>query len=176
MIKVSKVAIAEARPNEYSAKAVWYAANYYWCSGKKDNVLATSKDPIFLETHQLRQRLQAKTQAPTPADVKVTDLAVLLKHAVPGLDLAAIEDLHRSYLQEHEGFLGAGPSDLPEVKVIDAKSAERVNALSAQFQKALAQRVGPEAYRKLTGRGPSETIDLIDSRIVQAVQRSTTRR
>jgi len=156
--------------------AEWYPVNYWWCSGKKDNVRATSKDPIFRETHQLYERLRTQPQAPKGADVKVSDLTILIKHAVPGLDLGAVADLQFSYLQEHEGFLRAELSDIPEVKVIDEKSAERVNRLSAQFQKALAQRVGPDNYLKLTGRGPSETIELIDSRILESAQRAPRQR
>lgn len=153
--------------------AAWYTANYWWCSGKKDNVKAISKDPIFRETHGLYERLRSQSQAPNgAAAAKISDLTILIEHAVPGLDLGAIADLQYSYLKEHEGFLRAELPSIPKIKVIDEKSAERVNALSAQFQKALAQRVGADNYMKLTGRGTSETIDLLDSRILEGAWRA----
>ena len=159
-----------------TAVARWYATNYWWCSGKKDGVTATSKDMVFRETHQSHERLRTQSQTPKDADLKISDLAIFLKHAVPGLDLEAIADLQRSYLQEHEGYLRAELPDIPEVKVIDEKSAERVNTLSRQFQKALAQQVGPDNFLKLTGRAPGETIELIDPRILESARKEASKR
>jgi hypothetical protein len=149
----------------------WYPPNYWWCSGKKDNLRAEVDDRGFLETQQLLELAREK-----PGDAKVTDLAILIQDSVPGLDLEAIADLQSRYLEEHEGYLRADTPVIPEVKVIDANSAQRLNTLSAQFQKDLAQLIGPIIYTQLTGRGPDETIELIDPRIIESAQRAASQR
>ena len=163
----------------------WHEGIYNPCSSNKDkrvsatsNVSAISNDLLFQETHQLYERLRTQPQGANAADVKISDLALLIKHALPGLslDLEKIANLQRSYLQEHDGFLGAEFPKTPETKVIDEKSAERVNKLSAQFQKALAQQIGPDNYMKLTGRGPNETIELINPEILENAQRAASQR
>jgi hypothetical protein len=156
--------------------AAWYSANYYWCNGKKDSVGAASKDPVFLEVRQLYERARGQPRATGDAAVRLSDLAILIKHAAPGVNLDAVAALQSAYLQEHDGFLRAELSDIPEVKVIDEKSAEWLNALSARFQRSLAQLVGPDQYAALTGRAPDETIELIDPRVLERAQRAATRR
>jgi len=163
----------------------WLKDIYSPCRNNKEsrlsatsNVRETSNDLLFQETHQLYERLRTQPQGANAADVKISDLVLLIKHALPGLglDLEKIANLQRSYLQEHDGFLGAEFPRIPETKVIDEKSAERVNKLSAQFQKALAQQIGPDNYMKLTGRGPNETIELINPEILENAQRAASQR
>lgn len=145
----------------------WYATRYWMCSGKVDNLGASSKDPVFLETLELHESLRDQPEGKQAVEMKVGDLAILVKHTAPEVNLEAVADLQRSYLGEHEGFLQAELPKARETGVIDEKAAERVNHLSVQFQRSLSDLVGGEAYKKLTGLDTGETVDLADPRILE---------
>lgn len=150
---------------------VWYPQQYRRCKDKKDRkdaVGAESEDPIFQEAHGRYETLRARPEPPSPTEVKIGDFATLLKHEAPEVDLAAVQDLQSSYLGEHEGFLRAElGGDVSPLPAVGDKAVERVNALSAEFQKAFARQVGAETYKRLTGRSQDETVDLIDPRILE---------
>lgn len=128
-------------------------------------------DLLARETRQLYERPATQPDSLGASDVKLDDLAVLITHTTPDVDLQPIVELQSEYLVEHEGFLAA-EFQAPSPGVIDEKSALRVNRLSTQFQEGLAERVDREAYRALTGLEPHETVDLIDPSILENAQRA----
>ncbi len=47
--------------------------------------------------------------------------------------------------------------------------ANQINEVCAEFQKSLAQRIGGEAYEKLTGLKPGDTVNVVNPAIAAAV-------
>jgi hypothetical protein len=87
----------------------------------------------------------------TPSLYGIHQEAMLLaQQAIPGLDGGLFKDLHLDFLRQKSEVLASGEKG--------SKLANRINDLSVQFQKALAQTLGDEAYMKLTGSEPGETI------------------
>jgi hypothetical protein len=166
--------IAGSLPAMGTHFAHWYAINYYWCSGKKDLLMATAGNP------ELREVLEAvtSTDAAQPGGThrsRVRQLALHVGQTAPEIDLERLADLHHDYLQEHDAAVSEA-TYLPEVKAIDMKTAERLNDVSRQFQNDLALQIGTEAYIQLMGRDPTEAIPLVDLSIVEALQREPAHR
>lgn len=132
-------------------------------------------DPIFNEVHQAYARLRSQRHALQGIDLKnamkISDTAILIKHAAPEVDLEPVADLQKRYLQEHDEFVSKHKG-----KVADMEAAKRINELSKQYQKFFSQLVGPENYRKITGHGPNETVNVANMKIIEKLQKQANQR
>lgn len=94
------------------------------------------------------------------SDQVIKDAAAVASHVIPGFDTAKYEDLHTDYLNEVNSVIESG--------LKGEQLANKLNDLSAQFQKAMAKRLGPNDYEKLFGMPAGETINIIDPAIAKA--------
>ena len=94
------------------------------------------------------------------SDQVIKDAAAMAMNAIPGFDATKYEDLHKAYLNEINTVTKSGLSG--------EKLAEKINDLSVQFQKAMAERLNPDEYEKLFGMPAGETINIIDPEIAKA--------
>jgi hypothetical protein len=96
-----------------------------------------------------------------PLELLHQQAALLVQQAVPGLEAALFKDLHLDFLKEKNTVLATGMKG--------QQLADTLNGLATQFQLALCQRIGNDAYEKLTGMNAGKTINIIDPAIAAVV-------
>ncbi len=85
------------------------------------------------------------------------EASILAKQVLPELNTDLFEDIHIDFLREKRAIITT------RLKGVDL--GNKINEGAAQFQISLAQRIGAEAYKKLTGLNAGETLRIIDPAI-----------
>jgi hypothetical protein len=96
-----------------------------------------------------------------PLELLHREAAILVEQAVPGLEAGVFKDLHLDFLREKNQALATG--------IKGTQMVQTINDLAAQFQHALGDRIGDEAYEKLTGLKAGNTVNIIDPSIAALV-------
>jgi len=116
---------------------------------------------LFHWMKQLHNEIVSLKLKIDPFEILHRQAAILVEQAVPGLLANVFKDLHLDFLKEKRQVLAA--------KLPAEKSAATINDLSCQFQQALGERIGDDAYQKLTGLKPGNTINIINPAISATV-------
>jgi hypothetical protein len=86
------------------------------------------------------------------------EAALVAKHAMPDLDTSTFKDIHLDFLKEKATLI-------KKKGIKGEKLANKINEIARQFQKSLAERIGAEAYERLTGLKAGQIVNLVDPRI-----------
>lgn len=125
---------------------------------------AAAEPSIVDKIRNLYASSQTQTNQPDPNDRIIAEAATVTKHLVPTSDPAKYQDLHAELLKEKDAIVATG--------ITGPALADKLNNLAKQMQGALAQRVGPEMYKKLNGvSDASHKLNLFDPRLVAQVGR-----
>lgn len=147
--------------------AWWLAAVYNPCYQKfKPSVVAEEAvtanpgkgDTLFSAIQQLYEDVGEKKMS--PSELVIKEAAALAVHTIPDFDPIKYEDLHTDFLKEVNTVIKSG--------LKGERLADKINDLSVQFQKAMAERLDPNDYEKLFGMPAGETINIIDPEIAKA--------
>lgn len=98
-----------------------------------------------------------------PHDFAVRELAILTENADAKVDASAFEDLHREFLVQRDALIASG--------VRGEELADRMNGLVKKYQRAISERIGPEAFSRITGQEPGEFLDVVDPEIAAEAAR-----
>jgi hypothetical protein len=85
------------------------------------------------------------------------EAAVLIKQIMPDIDTNQFKDIHLDFLKEKTDIIKSG--------LKGERLANQINEIAVQFQKSLAEKIGSEAYEKLTGLKVGETLNIVDPAI-----------
>lgn len=116
---------------------------------------------LFQGLKLLHDSIMKQESTIPPHELIHQEASLLAEQAVPGLNPGTFKDLHLDFLKEKVRVLASGLQGSP--------LAAKINEVSAQFQKALAQRIGGPAYTQLTGLAPGATVNIVDPTIAAAV-------
>ncbi len=98
---------------------------------------------------------------PDPHEVLINEAATVIQHYAPDADPSKYRDLHAEFLNEKDALIATG--------ITGQALADKLNSLSGQFQGALAQRVGAELYKKLSGGvDAGQTVPIIEPGLAAA--------
>lgn len=147
---------------------LWLIAEYNRCHKKfslaaeAEEALAADvgkEDTLFSAVRMVHEDI-GDTKV-SPSDLVIKEAAAMALHAVPDLDAKKYEDLHTDLLKEVKAVIDSG--------LKGEQLADKINVQSVQFQKAMAERLGPNDYEKLFGMPAGETINIVDPEIAKAV-------
>lgn len=127
--------------------------NPCWQKYKGNNLM----DDYAQKLHAMHRDLASDPTTVDANDLLVKETALTAEHYVPSLSAGKFEGLHRDFLKEKDGVIASGLRGEP--------LADKINALSLEFQKKLAQYLTPEEYRELTGMKPGETVNIVNPEI-----------
>jgi hypothetical protein len=146
----------------------WLAAVYEWCSWwnpaiapEMPQAAAAAEPPVVGELRDLYASFLAQPKPPDSHDVIIKEAETVVRHHIPGFDPSVYRDLHKGFLSEKDAAIATGATG----KAL----ADKLNDLSKQLQLAVADRVGPEHYKKLNGVDAGQTAYLCDPRLEAAV-------
>lgn len=89
------------------------------------------------------------------------EASILARQALPDLNTDLFKDIHIDFLGKKLDVIKAG--------LKGEALGNKINEVAAQFQISLAQRIGADAYEKLTGLKAGETLNIIDPGIAAKV-------
>jgi hypothetical protein len=144
----------------------WLAAVYDVCSWFNPFIAAEVPEAAAVEPsvvdklRDLYASFQAQPQPPNQHDVIIQEAATVVQHHVPGFDPAVYHDLHAEFLNQKDAAIATGATG--------QALANQLNDHSKQLQVAIAQRVGPDIYKKLNGVDAGQTVYLCDPRLADA--------
>jgi hypothetical protein len=118
---------------------------------------AAAEPSITDKLRDLYTSFQAQSGPPDPHDVIIKEAETVAQHFVPGLDPTVYHDLHAGFLNEKDAAIATGATG--------QALADKLNDLSKQLQLAVADRVGPDFYKKLNGVDAGQTVYLCDPRL-----------
>jgi len=147
---------------------LWLAAVYGWCDWLNPSVVAETPEPADVapsadvtQLLDLYASFHAQPQPPSTNDVIMGTAATVVQQQIPGFDPSTYQDLHAEFLSQKDAAIATGDTG----KAL----ADQLNNLSQQLQLAVADRVGPELYKKLNGVDVGQTAVLCDPRMTDAV-------
>ena len=134
----------------------WKLTVYNSCYEKYRGSKGLGND-LFQIIVQLHKRFVEEELKLSHSELIHQEAAIVAKQALPDLDTALFKDIHIDFLRDkHAAITSALKGD---------DLCNKINEVAAQFQLSLAQRIGPEAYEKLTGLKAGETLNIIDPAI-----------
>jgi hypothetical protein len=116
---------------------------------------------LFQRLEQLYKTATKKKLFMKPHEMIHREAALLAEQGIPEIDTAIFKDIHLDFLKEKHSLIDTG--------LKGRRLAEKINDLAAEFQKALAVRIGYQAYEKLTGVEAGTTVSLVDPDIAEGL-------
>ena len=144
----------------------WLGAVYGICSWFNPSLAPEMPTEIAAESsvvdkiRSLYASHSAQANPPDPHERLIDEAATVTQHYAPEADPSKYRDLHAESLNEKDALIATG--------ITGQALADKLNSLSGQFQVALAQRVGAELYKKLSGVDAGQTVDIIEPGLAAA--------
>lgn len=140
----------------------WVATVYDICSLFNPAVAgempkAGAEPSLTGKLRDLYASFQAQPQPPDLHQVLINESATVVRDALPGFDPSVYQDLHAEFLDKKDAAIATGDTG--------RTLADQLNDAAKQFQLAVADRVGPEIYKRLNGVDAGQTTFLCDPRI-----------
>lgn len=107
--------------------------------------------------NQIRSLYEASaTEVPAPSrnEMLIREAALVTRFYAPDIDPARFRDLHAALLAAKDAAIASGPTR--------AELAEGLNAVAAEYQGILAERLGAAVYERLMGVPAGERVDIIE--------------
>ena len=113
---------------------------------------------VYSSAPRMMRGMESRDPAEIAREITVKDMVAHASFLVPELDPGKITGIHREFLKERDAVLGDG--------LKGAALSDKVNSMMKDVQKALADSLDSETYRKLSGGiEPGETVDVVDREI-----------
>ncbi len=117
--------------------------------------LAMASNPSLPDQiRDLYEKSKNEKPAPSHNEMLMREAALVTKFYAPDVDPAHFRDLHATLLAHKDEAIRSGATG--------AELAAKLNAVAAEHQGHLAARLGAEAYQKLMGAAPGETLNIIE--------------
>ena len=113
---------------------------------------------VYSSVPGMMRGMESRDPAEIAREISVKDMVAHASFLVPELDPGKITGIHREFLKERDAVLGDG--------LKGTALSDKVNSMMKGVQKALADSLDSETYRKLSGGiEPGETVDVVDREI-----------
>ena len=114
--------------------------------------------------NQIRSLYEAsgnEVPAPSRNEMLIREAALVTRFYAPDTDPARFRDLHAALLAAKDAAIASG--------LTRADLAARLNAVAAEYQGILAERLGAAVYERLMGVPAGERVDIIEPGLQAAV-------
>lgn len=113
---------------------------------------------VYSSVPRMLRGMESRDPVEIARETSVKDMVAHASFLVPKLDPTKITEIHREFLKERDAVLGDG--------LKGTALSDKVNSMMKDVQKALADSLDHETYRKLSGGiEPGETVDVVDREI-----------
>jgi hypothetical protein len=113
---------------------------------------------VYSSVPMMMRGIESRDPEEIAREISVKDMVAHASFLVPELDPTKITEIHREFLKERDAVLGD--------KLKGTALSDKVNSMMKDVQKALADSLDGETYRKLSGGiEPGETINVVDREI-----------
>ncbi|MDD2835935.1 MAG: hypothetical protein PHY05_07270 [Methanothrix sp.] len=113
---------------------------------------------VYSSVPRLMRGTESRDPEEIAREISVKDMVAHASFIVPELDPIKITEIHREFLKERDAVFGEG--------LKGTALSDKVNSMMKDVQKALADSLDSDTYRKLSGGiEPGETINVVDREI-----------
>ncbi len=141
---------------------LWKTTVYNKCYAKYLEENRDSGNVLFQDIKQLYKSAVKELKIPSHELIH-EEAALLIRHSLLNIDPQNIKNIHLDFLKEKHSIINA--------RLKGAELANKINEAAIQFQNSLSERIGADAFSKLTGLRPGETIKLVDPKIAAVAYR-----
>jgi len=99
-----------------------------------------------------------------PNEVIIREAALTAEHHVPTITSNKFEELHRDFLKEKDRVIASG--------ITGEALANKINDLSIELQKRLADILSAEEYEQLMGMKAGDTINIVNPSIAALTEKN----
>lgn len=144
----------------------WVLATYNPCAQKYEaGVTATppTGDSLSSKIHALYQNL-LKNPPTDPHEHIIQSFKIIAQHEVQNFDYNKIEEHHKDFLKQSQSIIDKEKDDVRQL-------TNKLDELSAQFQKTLAERLDASDYKNIFGIEPGKVSSLFEEDIIQSLEK-----